>query len=677
MKPQNYLIREKAIRASACAAICGLSISFAMGEYFDSRATALQEWQKNPELISISLPIIEPYQGLAKALKKSDWVDSLAATNILPEEKNIDKPTIIAQEPAVLEAQKPKLRKSADSTVAVSEIHQMLLTVHNAEQKLSQIKSAQPPSAPKEFSADKISMKAAAIGGAEIHGRLLPIGSGVMNGHFEVGLYGGINSSGQPVGYPIAQQILPTGTTDFVIPTKERGGYLYARYTADDGKNEEHWFGAQQNPISLIAGVNQFDISFHPISQPAKIIAARAMEQQSEFRAQVHGHVSTMFVHSGGPALPQAGAIVKLRGSTIATNTNAQGDFVLKTGGIDGPLLIEVVKAGYMPTIVRVGQQELKDSLNIEIASKDAIDQMANNLGIRQSISKSVLLGKAPVAGQSAQLTMHADGPFYFSKEGYPASQTDLRSTSADGRFIYFNVESSVGTLEVADQGEIIPAVISAVDGGGLIFKQLHPMDIKIRGRLLNPILNKGAGAPIAGAHVKFSGSTEWATTDAQGAFEMSATKAYRGEDIAIEVSAEHFYNHRYIYHIGEDPAQALSAPISLFAFPASYINMLANSGDVTLDPYAGVILGGVGHRALRLDALAEHADTNNAKDYYFDARGALKGSFAQTDKNFGTYVIFNVPKGRVLLHGLDSAGNLRYSNITYTSPSTINVVVQ
>jgi len=53
---------------------------------------------------------------------------------------------------------------------------------------------------------------------------------------------------------------------------------------------------------------------------------------------------------------------------------------------------------------------------------------------------------------------------------------------------------------------------------------------------------------------------------------------------------------------------------------------------------------------------------------------GRLRGSHEMTDPRFGTYLIFNVPKGRTILQGNDSAGVMRYSQALYSNPSSINI---
>jgi hypothetical protein len=115
---------------------------------------------------------------------------------------------------------------------------------------------------------------------------------------------------------------------------------------------------------------------------------------------------------------------------------------------------------------------------------------------------------------------------------------------------------------------------------------------------------------------------------------------------------------------------------LNLFAFPANYLARLGASMDLDIDPYAGIVMGKVSNISVRIDAMADHSAVNSARDFYFDAMGKLKGSHSMTDPRFGTYVIFNVPKGRTLLQGNDSNGVLRYSDSVISSPASISIIM-
>lgn len=710
MKSETIRFRDKAIRSLACAAICGLSVSFAMGEVIDAQSHLLKEWQNDPALLPNSFPAAQPYKELAKALELDDWQNDFKYLNgrdlgpvpltalTVHEEPITIPPFRVLLAEAKLAARARKLQTSKHPAniqeKQLDQIHHMLLSVQETEAKLTggnkdTNKNPGPALAmakekPNTARKDMISSLAAAPDSTElsvIHGRLMPVGSGIMNGHFEVGLYSSVNSMGNPVGFPLAQQILPAGQTGFELNTSVEQGYLFARYSSDDSENLELWFHPINNPLLISAVDMSVDIPVHP---PRSSHANASALLPNEKEISIRGHVGTMFSHQG-QILPQGGATVRVRGTNLSTFTNAKGDFLLSIPAVDGPILIEVAKPGYMATIVRAGPQEYHDGLNVELASKSAVDQMAGALGIRQAMAKSVFLGRTQnlngqaIQGISAQLTLHADGPYYFSREGFPASTSAQRATSGDGRFVFFNVESGVGYLNAMDQSNAMaPVIISAVEGGGLIYKGLTPVEARLRGKVFNPVASRGAlnERAVVGARVRLSGGSDFVVTDNNGAFDMSAVKLFRNEDFAIELTAEKYYNHKYGFTVSADIDHPLPSALNLFAFPSSYINSMASSVDVDWDSSTGIIIGGIGQKALRVDALAEHAEINNAKDFYFDAQGSLKGSFAQTDKKFGTYIVFNVPKGRVLLHGLDSAGNMRYSGITYPGEATVNVVL-
>ena len=142
-----------------------------------------------------------------------------------------------------------------------------------------------------------------------------------------------------------------------------------------------------------------------------------------------------------------------------------------------------------------------------------------------------------------------------------------------------------------------------------------------------------------------------------------------------IEVSIKGFHSHRFVVRYKQFEQKQF---INLYAFPANYLSQLARSLDVELDPMTGVIVGKVlGESPVRLDALADHSALNNARDFYFDKKGRLLGANNMTDPKFGTYVIFNVPKGRSLLQGSDANGVLRYQSSVRMSESSITVLAE
>jgi hypothetical protein len=287
-----------------------------------------------------------------------------------------------------------------------------------------------------------------------------------------------------------------------------------------------------------------------------------------------------------------------------------------------------------------------------------------------------VFLGKAtredgtPLKGLSVQSVGKAEGPFYFGEDGYPS--TELKATTSDGRFLFLNLAPGTDLIESSVGGEAVaPFLLSTVEGGEMVTKTLTPHSGNLHGRLFDPVSAQGRLLPVGGAKIRIEGAPDWSTTDAYGAFSIGPVKWMKGEKIALEFSAEKFNNHRYILQPEEHPGA-----INLYAFPATYLGRLAKSVDVDLDLYSGIVLGKVSGLQVRIDALADNALTNSSRDFYFDGFGHLRGSHMMTDPKFGTYVIFNVPKGRALLEGSDGDGVLRYSDAVVSSPATISVVM-
>ncbi|MGZ3713239.1 MAG: hypothetical protein ACXVBE_15855, partial [Bdellovibrionota bacterium] len=253
---------------------------------------------------------------------------------------------------------------------------------------------------------------------------------------------------------------------------------------------------------------------------------------------------------------------------------------------------------------------------------------------------------------------------------GFPTSEK--KQTTTDGRFIFFNVDAGSGYVETSLNGEtIVPIQFSSVEGGELSLKTLVPVSGAIKGRLFNPVSGNKVLQAVAGARVRLEGSSDWSTTDSFGAFTIGASKWIRGEKAALEFSAEKYNNHRYTIDFEKH-----KDGLNLFAFPAKYIRSLARTMDVDLDPYTGIVFGKTSGPAVRMDALADHSTVNGAKDFYFDGAGRLRSSHNMTDPKYGTFVIFNVPKGRSLLQGSDANGKMRYSDSVVASPSSVTVVM-
>ena len=509
-----------------------------------------------------------------------------------------------------------------------------------------------------------------------VSGQISPSFSTNKVGHFEVGLYTKIDPWGKPIGYPLIQEILQNGQTRFQIkaPGEITKAYIFAEYVAHEQKSKM-FIPARGNPIHRI-DLDGASPLFLVEAQDKIVNTAAAMLAFNNESTKIRGQVLTMFAPAKKP-IPQNDVVVKIRGRKESVRTDKEGKFSLELAQkIKGVLTLEVLKSGYFPIIVNYNLEQTSD-LNIELASRDAIDQIAQANNVRQLSSLGVLIGKVAsnkesgTKGVVAQMNLRAEGPFYF-EDGFP--NRDLKSSSSDGRFIFFNVEPGVGQLDTSINGEtLLPLPLSFVEGGQLVQKNLVPVMGKISGRVFTPVQTKeGRLNPISAARVHFMGETDSATTDSLGSFTLGPIKYFKGEPVTVEVSVEKFYSHRFTIK----QLDKITDPMNLYVFPAAYINKLASSVEVSLNSNSAIILGKISGLGARVDAMSEHSTVNTAKDFYFDYKGHLRGSHTHTDPRFGTYVIFNVPRGGTLLQGNDSSGHLIYSDTIETSSSTVHVVL-
>lgn len=491
-----------------------------------------------------------------------------------------------------------------------------------------------------------------------LRGRVLHSTESSEPGHFEVGLFLSLGADGLPVGYPVVQAILPAGRSAFSIrvPSRLPRAYLFAEHVSSrDGRRR--WIAPASNPWDRAS--NRFAELYLPANERARSLPAAD-------QWVLRGNVGTVFARPGSP-LPQAGVEVRVRGRGESARTDSSGNFSLALPVLRGTLALELLKPGFHPAIVSVkaGQAE---PLRAELASRQAVELLSQRLGTLQASHLGVFLGRSSLAGLSVRLTHGADGPFYFDDNGVPSRS--LAATSSDGRFLFLNVRPGAGFLESELGGEpVAPVAVSMVEGGELVQRHLVPMQGSVRGRLFDVISGQGL-LPLAGARVRVEGGHDFSTTDAWGAFHLGGLKWMRGEKLSLLFSADRFHNHRFQAEVDS------GRPLSLYAFPAAYLERLANLAGVALDPGAGILVGKSAGPAVRVDALAEQASENFTKDFYFDARGRMRSTPAKTDPRFGTFLLFNVPAGRVLLLGNDDSGTLRYSHSAFASPSTVNVEV-
>lgn len=529
--------------------------------------------------------------------------------------------------------------------------------------------------APEEVSSpvENVGLTAVEQGNWKIPGKILAP-AGLPKGHFEVGLFSKIDQDGVPIGFPVVQQILPAGVLNFdlKVPLSLEKGYLYGEFVATK-TGQRTWIAPPVNPW-LRTDRQVAELVYQAEDAVTTVAAAASAKAVDAFR--VSGSVGTLFTKPGSP-IPQEEVLVKVRGRKESTRTNKDGTFHIDLPKIKGTVYLEFLKPGYHPSVVAVNTDGDGFQVKVDLASREAVEQVARMLGIRQVTSKGVFMGRAHGAdgvglrGLSVQSSVKAEGPFYFNEDGFPT--TERKGTSADGRFLFLNLEPGAGYMESSLNGEpIAPFQFSTVEGGELVSKGLSPVGGSIKGRVFNPVAGGAKLQPLSGARVRIEGAADYAVSDSYGAFTIGPVRWMRGERIFLELSAEKYNNHRY--SISPDKQKT---GLNMFAFPALYISRLARSMDVDLDPYAGLVMGKVLGTPVRIDALADHSPVNAAKDFYFDTRGQLRGSHTMTDPTYGTYVIFNVPKGRTLLQGNDAGGALRYSEAVVSSPSSVSVIME
>ena len=658
---------EKLVRLVSSAAVCGLTVSFLFGEMVNANPGVFQNWVKISQIAPNGYPAVAPVVAYVDVLKNGDWFSDseYKDTNELPKVAAVD-------EILLAEASLPQVTE--DTEQAQKKVHDLMNSVHEAASQIAEDKISTVSAAPLLSEDDTY----------DVTGKIIIEGDRPALGHFEVVAHQSINTDGSPVGAPTAQTILKLEESSYRITirgTKEQ--YIFLKYF--DGSKQTNAvkvYPLTANPIGPLASRNQQQDFF-----VSGLFSNPTPSEPAEKSVAIAGKIKAMFSED---FLPLADATVRVRGGSNTTITSTNGEFTLHVPEFSGEIMLEVVRKDFFPTIFSVSRKNLKENVLVELASREVIDRFATTLGIRQSRSNGVFIGKAltakgaPMANVIANITNRAEGPFYFANEGHPVAKSALKSTSTDGRFIIFNVEPGVGFLDLQINGEsVAPIIISPVDGGGTIFKKLRVIDGKVRGRVFNPIASGTVAGKkiqaITGARLRVEGSLEWSISDSFGAFELPQFRYIQDEPIAIEVTSDRFYTHRYQTRVSfNEIAVKKYNDLTLFAFPSNYINGLASSLDITLDPFSGLILGGASlGKSLRIDALSDHAAVSSAKDYYFDEHGGLRGGRAGTHPKYGTFVIFNVPKGRTLIQGNDQAGKSRFYSSIYASPSVVSVVLE
>ena len=503
-----------------------------------------------------------------------------------------------------------------------------------------------------------------------------PVNNPPRSGHFEIGFYEGIGRDGEPIGAPVVQSILKHGKINFSlnIPINLEG-YLFAFYSGDE--YSKSWFG-YPSKISLNRKVKAIHVQI-----PIEASNVVNVSKTNNFHI-IRGRVNKMFYsETENPAIENV--LVRIRGTKMTTQTDSDGLFELHMPKLKGSVLLEFLKLGYSPRIEKltVTNKILSLSKVVELISTENINKMAALVGLEQASDRAVLIIKTTgknknegLPGISMQLSLEAEGPYYFSNHG--GIDDRIESTSFDGRAIFFNVKKGVGFLETFILGEnTVPTIVSSLGDMELIHKNLSFYNQKIRGRLLNPIklTKEGNPSPIIGARVRISGSSQWTETDLFGYFELPDSLYVSGSKIILEFSAVNYYKHRYQLKIPLTFAKALSS-VTLYAFPIKYINSMANSMSIKLNPNTGIIIGQAPKgKELQINTLLDHSNKNKSMDFYFDQEQNIQNHHFFTNRNYGTYAVFNIANGRGIIKGHDKTGTLRYSDIVHLSSSTITVL--
>ena len=696
--------QKKLIQVVAGSAIAGLTISFIIGEMVDQKAKLLTVWRQDAKIFPAEYSFEKPLLATIDLISSDKVAEQLLAAN-----KEAPAIQVAKEQPAVAPIPELKLgktekfdQKSLKKTMEMDRVH---LSIQEATQKLTtktetviEDGTVTVSSAPSLESKSVGTASYIYVNGSKIPTIQNPVSvpkasswaiQGTVKvanaqkqsgGHIEISAFASIDPDGAPIGAPTRQNILPFGQRNYKLklPPDLDKAYLFGEFVAAKTGKRTPLFLNRPNPITPSGkGVIVADMSAAYGDQTASLSAAPQISSASHEMIKIRGKIATMFAKQ---RIPQDEVVVKIRGRKEAARSNKAGAFELTIPKVKGSLFIEFLKSGYHPTIYRYEVGD-KEEIEINMAARSAVEQVANMVTVRQASNKGVFIGTVmgsdglPLKGVSFQSSLRGEGPFYFSEEGIPTA--DRRQTSSDGRFIFFNLEPGIGFIEAQQADETIaPFSLSVVEGGEMLERKLVLDQGKIKGKLFNPIETRKKPVPIAGARVRIEGSTEWVNTDSQGSFSIGPLKLFKGETSVLEISAEKFHNHRYQLKNSQIISQAKDK--NFYAFPASYIRSLAQTVDVDIDSTAGIILGMIVGPSLRIDALSDHSGMNSARDFYFDKKGSLRGgNHSMTDPNFGTFIIFNVPKGNTMLQGNDSTGSLTVSEGIGTGSSAISILME
>ncbi|MCO5142415.1 MAG: carboxypeptidase-like regulatory domain-containing protein [Oligoflexia bacterium] len=721
-------IRDKCIRIISSSAIAGLTLSFVVGEWVDYQSQKLGKVAVDNRIYPQKILPITPIKSLVEKIRVESIENSILASNsvhepeavqkiadvILPQ-KSFDLKPLAKMAPSDMMAKAPKVVNSV-SVDQINKIFDKIQTVrgaiykdiektdtfnsvivsqnYNSKDKIEKKLDLKKIEASKNENETKKTTEVSIVNGVEtknnieasftdryvLLGKIIPNTTEQLLGHFEVSAFEKISSEGMPVGFPISQEILRKGVSSYKleIPHKYRTVFLFAQYFGPSGTST--WIQPEKNPISFSKDSKYVADLYMKMEDSISSVSAAVSEVKKEAKAvekqYIRGRVLTYFANT--KAIPQSDVVVKVRGRKEAVRTNSNGYFSIPAGSFTGTIFLELLKPGYHPSILEISNDDFSKTHEAFLLSRDAASQVARKIGINQGSQKGIYIGRIKgssgesISGASVSLSINSEGPFYFNEDGIPSR--DLRKTTQDGRFVFFNVDAALGFLESTIDGEsIAPTSTAFVDGGQFIYEDLVLDKTEVKGRIFSPVglENKKGLVNIDQAKVRVVGSSDWITTDSNGIFTLPIKKWFQNKRVDLEFSTANFFNHRYSIVV-----KGPNVFKNLYAFPAVYIRKLARAIDLDLDSMNGIVFGKIKNRSVRVDALSDHSAQNFAKDFYFDFKGRLRGSHYMTDPRFGTFVIFNIPKGRSIINGSTKSGKLYFSDAVSIAPSTISIVL-
>lgn len=206
------------------------------------------------------------------------------------------------------------------------------------------------------------------------------------------------------------------------------------------------------------------------INGGAKFVRAKAKAEFGSVRLKIVDDRS-----QDGVNYPVSGVRLKIPGTEFSELTNARGEVEIRDVPVGARLLVDISDdRGYLMAQVAevVADREGSSRTITQIVTTRryaSLDLAARAAGVVQDMQKSSLCGtlrqgKTSVTGEKITLDVSAVGPFYFNHLGFLDSR--LTSTSANGKFCYFNVEPGPVAIGFNQQGrDQLATVVGLVAG--------------------------------------------------------------------------------------------------------------------------------------------------------------------------------------------------------------------